>query len=97
MRNFIATALMASIAFTKQLEENFKVEAKTLTAKASKWPVSSSRGHSDQAQLPARAICRMQYNPEYPTTFPHGEVKLLQYDPWSPVFIYGYMAQLPRS
>ena len=120
MRNCITTALMASIAFAKLLEEELKAEAKTKTANFSKWPDDWTNASGpiwpayvqiaeyDQTMKywlercdsiyhckPARGYCRMQYNPAYPTTFPHGELHLVQFGPWSPVFIYGNMTQLP--
>lgn len=41
-----------------------------------------------------QAYCRLKYNPAYPTTYPYGNMELAEY--WgSPLFIRGWMRQLP--
>ena len=35
-----------------------------------------------------RGYCRMQTNPAYKTTNPHGQVHLIQFGPSSPVFMW---------
>ena len=46
---------------------------------------------------PQRAYCKMRWNPTYPTTYPYGAYHLWQWSPASPVYIWGYMLNLPYS
>ena len=39
--------------------------------------------------------CRMQYNPVNPTTYPYGAFWLHEYGPYAPLYIRGYMRQMP--
>ena len=46
-----------------------------------------------------RGYCRMDFNRAYPTTYPHGQVHLIEFHlsngTSSPVFLWTYMTNLP--
>lgn len=42
-----------------------------------------------------QSYCRMRYNPAYPTSYPWGIFWLREYGPWSPLYIWGKMWQMP--
>ena len=46
---------------------------------------------------PQRAYCKMQYNPAYPTSYPYGYFQLWEFTPSSPLYIWGYMQNLPYT
>ena len=46
---------------------------------------------------PQRAYCKMRWNPGYTTTYPYGFYHLWQWNPASPVYIWGYMLRLPYA
>ena len=41
------------------------------------------------------AVCEMVANPAFPTTNPYGAFWLYEYGPWSPLYIDGYMNNMP--
>ena len=43
------------------------------------------------------SYCRMRWNPVYPTTYPYGSFSMIEYGPWAPMRIRGYMRRMPTS
>ena len=52
---------------------------------------------TDVRVVPKRAYCKMQTNPGYRTTYPYGYYHLWQPTPAAPVYIWGWMQNLPYS
>ena len=51
----------------------------------------------NQFCYPRRAYCRLQYNPNYPTTYPSGYINLWEFAASSPLYIWGRVWNLPYA